>query len=593
MSYGGQSYAQGFFTPEDMATEQGIRRRQAYAQALLQGDTPQGAYGGLASAGNKLLGAFLSKQADTKEADLSKSAQESYAKNIAAFLGGDNAPPATPPVSISNSVGSGPQMNAASIPGGDSSGMEGPSSAPIQANAPKIPPQMPQSSPDMGIEGPVSPPAPIQSPSGQGSMPQPMLMAQNQAPVSAPAAAPQMTQMQRLLATGDPRLIQQFAPQIFTHQMDINDRKVIPISDQEALALHLRPGGVYGREAATGNLTTIQASDMKSQGAIDQALQEKINEANKVPVTAAEMLAHRDRQAANATSANQPHFVPYGSSSYIQNGKVINLPVGAGGADGSSPFGKGSDTAPSLQGQLGISSDGYNHLIGNYAAIGKGRPMQMASHEADAIIARSGFDPSVVRPQVQGYSDNVKINTMKANALDTLGKEIVGSVNNYAPVIDSLTNNGNLRLGNVGYELVGSAVNDKNAQKAVLFLNQMRADLAGFNAVSGGKIGLHGQVSTDNADFATADQIIKNGLSSGGAAAIAEGILATKQKNTAIAKQQAEEAQRGIWVALGRGAQFDALHKTQGGGSGGGGNGGGNSGGGKGLPPPPPGFVVH
>ena len=138
MSYAGQPMAQGFFTPEDLATEQGLRRRQAYAQALLQSDTPQGAYGGLASVGNKLLGAFLSKQADTKQTELSKSAQESYLKNLGSYLGGNDLSPVKPTIpalSVSNSVGSGPQMSTLSIPGGDASGMEGPSSAPSSPSA--------------------------------------------------------------------------------------------------------------------------------------------------------------------------------------------------------------------------------------------------------------------------------------------------------------------------------------------------------------------------------------------------------------------------------------------------------------------------
>ena len=258
MSFGGQSYGQGFFTPEDVATEQGLRRRQAYAQALMQGDTPQGAYGGLAAAGNKILGAFLSKQADTKEANLAKSAQESYAKNFQQWLGGGNSP--TPPVSVSNAVGSGPQMNAPQVPGGDASGMEGPSPAPT----------------------------PIPNATGPTPMPQAIPTAQGQAPAPTPMQAPQGGQqgptLQSLMATGDARLIQQFAPQMFTQDMarGENDRLynrtrgdlVHDKTMRQLTADEVKARGLQGNWEvdAFNNLHQIEKPDVLSQEAFDQKL---------------------------------------------------------------------------------------------------------------------------------------------------------------------------------------------------------------------------------------------------------------------------------------------------------------------------------
>lgn len=245
-------YAQGFFSPEEVATEQGLRRRQAYAQALLQGDMPSGQYGGLAAAGNKLLGAFLSNKADKQEQELAGSSQDRYSRDMAAFLKGDA--PAAPQTATSS--------QAPSVPSPQISNAAGP--------------DMPRDESGMAQGGQMMP-QPIPNAQGPSPMPQAMPNAQGQAPAPAPlqmAQSAQQSPMDRLLATHNPALIQQFAPQLFTHQMDVNDRKVIPLTDQEAIAAGLRPGGVYGREAATGNLTTIQPSDMKSQGAFNQGIQE-------------------------------------------------------------------------------------------------------------------------------------------------------------------------------------------------------------------------------------------------------------------------------------------------------------------------------
>lgn len=172
MSSAGRGYGEGFYYgPEDQEQLSALRRRQAYANALLQGDTPQGQYGGLASAGNKLLGAFLANRTDKQEGDLAHSAQDRYTSDMASFLKGG---------ATAAQVSNGPGMSAPTpIPSAT-----GPSPAP-QA----IP----------SAQGTAPPPTPLQT-------------AQDQSP------------MDRLLATRNPALIQQFAPQLFTHQQTRDDK---------------------------------------------------------------------------------------------------------------------------------------------------------------------------------------------------------------------------------------------------------------------------------------------------------------------------------------------------------------------------------
>lgn len=234
-------FAQGYFyTPEDQTQIDALTRQRKLALALQQqglqdpGDAP---YGGLASAGKSLAGALLGTGLDQKERDISRSAQDKYTRDLGAVLTGLTPPQATAPTApspqISNASGSGPQMTAASPAGG------------MPSQAPAMPP--------------AGGPSQVQAPAiGQ---PQAQPQAQPQQPYNPMAA---------LAATHNPYLMQQFGPKLFEHQMDVNDRKVTPLSDQEAMTLGLRPGGVYGREAATGNVTVIQPSDMKSSGAVQQ-----------------------------------------------------------------------------------------------------------------------------------------------------------------------------------------------------------------------------------------------------------------------------------------------------------------------------------
>lgn len=280
MSGFGQPYS--YLDPDSQEQLSAIKRRQAYAQALLQqggSDPGSAAYGGLANAGRSILGAFLANKADKSERDIVRSAQDKSTQDLVAFFGGGSQQsppqPMTPPVSVSNAAGSGPQMDAGPV--------QPPPSGPQQVQAPNIGP-----------------------------------------PVPSPQQAPQ-SPMDRLLATHNPALIQQFAPQLFTHQMDINDKKVIPLSDREAMTLGLRPGGVYGREAATGNLTVIQPSDMKSKGAFEQGIKEHQLE----QVLSPEALAQKERlerlsQGPAWAALNKPVSVGMGESLVNpKNGQVL------------------------------------------------------------------------------------------------------------------------------------------------------------------------------------------------------------------------------------------------------------------------------
>lgn len=115
MSGAGQGYGEGFFyTPEDQAAQQQIRRRQDYAKALLQGQGHQGQYGGLADAGSSIAGALLAKRADKDATGLASSAQAKMVEALKGIYQGNNGSGASP--QVSNMAGS-PQEMAGALKG--------------------------------------------------------------------------------------------------------------------------------------------------------------------------------------------------------------------------------------------------------------------------------------------------------------------------------------------------------------------------------------------------------------------------------------------------------------------------------------------
>lgn len=149
-----------FYTPENEEEAIALQRKRAYADALMQQNGTQGAYGGLADAGAKIAGALLGNKANRQTRDLAKSSGESYAKAMARLLGADmpGAGPAAP----------------------------GPA-APVE----------------MDENGAAIPSAPTAAGNGP---------------------SPRQSRMAQLLSTGDPRLIAQFAPTLFEHQLGREDK---------------------------------------------------------------------------------------------------------------------------------------------------------------------------------------------------------------------------------------------------------------------------------------------------------------------------------------------------------------------------------
>jgi hypothetical protein len=201
------SFGEGFFyTPEDQAQQEGIRCRQAYAQALMQARQHQGQYGGLADAGDKIAGALMGKRADKDAAKLATDSQSRYATDLSALLRGNQG--AVSPGSISNSAGT-PQ--------------------------------------ETDPEG---------NPMAQAQPPQSM------------AQAPQSF-ADRVAGSGNPALMFQFGPDIIKQQMQMDAKRVTPMSPQEVQALGLR--GIWGKDGA-GNPVPIQQSDVKSPEAERQQI---------------------------------------------------------------------------------------------------------------------------------------------------------------------------------------------------------------------------------------------------------------------------------------------------------------------------------
>lgn len=155
-----------FYEPQDAEQAETFRRKRAYADALLRDREPQGQFGGLAGAGQKIAAALLAKNADKGARELAQSSADRYAQAMTQFYGGGQLPQASAaPQQFDENGGAMPAAPQPAAPAMDENG------------------------------APIAPGAQIGAAMGGGS------------------------QMERLLATKNGALIRQLAPALFENQM--------------------------------------------------------------------------------------------------------------------------------------------------------------------------------------------------------------------------------------------------------------------------------------------------------------------------------------------------------------------------------------
>lgn len=240
---------------------------------------------------------------------------------------------------------------------------------------------------------------------------------------------------------------------------------------------------------------------------------------------------------------------------------IINNPIPTPGT-GPVNLGTPDPTAPNITGQTGLSMNGFNYLVGNMAAMGRDKETRnKAAAEAGAFAAKSGTDVATIKARYTALNNTLQNNLQRANQMEVLEQEVQGTVQNLAPVADKISPS-NIKWTREGVQFVGGIQNDPNVQEYTTYLNQLRADLAGFNAVSGGKMTENGNARTDESDFAAAEKIIGNGLNSGGARGLAHAIQMTGQKNRAIVDTAVDNANKRVWDLFGVGKNYHATGKS-------------------------------
>lgn len=230
-----------------------------------------------------------------------------------------------------------------------------------------------------------------------------------------------------------------------------------------------------------------------------------------------------------------------------QTGQTIkNL----GGSNGTS--GGQADTLPpdpqsqSILRQTGLSIAAFNYLTQGSSSMARmdQNTRQKIMNEAQNWANKNGIDISTFKSQYEAYNDALQKNISRVNQVKVAEGELGGTLQNLASAADDASFK-NMKWANVAKLFAGQQFNDANVSKYAFHLNQLRSELALYNAAASGK------TSTDQADYNEAERIIKDGFAKGSITGFQQALTNSVSKMDSVLQQNVQRTQGQVWDLFG------------------------------------------
>jgi hypothetical protein len=260
--------------------------------------------------------------------------------------------------------------------------------------------------------------------------------------------------------------------------------------------------------------------------------------------------------SADAIKAN-PGLAKETAGSYVKDlaGKVGLDVIGAKSAAAPEPVDPNSQ---SILAQTGLSLPGFMALTGDSSKLPRDKASRnRAFKEAEAFANARGVDASTLASQYKAYNETLESNIKRVNNTKIMEGELAGTIDNLKPVADA-AGMGRLRVGNLAKQFAEGEFNDPTMQQYAFQLNQLRAELAGYNGALQGRTG----ASLTENDYHEAERVIKNGLDSGAADGLLKSVHSATEKMRGVLESSVDNSRKAVWDLFGVGGKFKPQYKV-------------------------------
>lgn len=212
-------------------------------------------------------------------------------------------------------------------------------------------------------------------------------------------------------------------------------------------------------------------------------------------------------------------------------------------------------TSKSLNGVTGLSQLAIDRLTGAPNQPRSAAVVRAVDKEISDYSVRNNVNLSTLRSKAAGIQNTLTNNVERNNQANILEQELAASIDTVTPYLNKVNIN-NLNKANILSVWAGKQVNDPNAQVVADQLARARDELAGYNAVAGGHLTVQGRPDPTPKNYQDAEKTLLDGITAGGAAALAKSVSLSAQKNRQILNKSIQQADYQLWDALGKGEEY-------------------------------------
>jgi hypothetical protein len=217
-----------------------------------------------------------------------------------------------------------------------------------------------------------------------------------------------------------------------------------------------------------------------------------------------------------------------------------------------------------ILGQTGLSQNAFLAATGQTSSLPRDRNTRnAATREWQNYAVQHGIDTSTFVARYHAITKTLEANALRNNQAEVSQEELDSTLQNIKVAADEASF-GRLRWGNIAKVFAGQEVNDAAVTKYKFHLEQLRSELAMYNAAIGGQIDANGNIREVNQnDLARADSIIRDGFAAGSIDGFAAALTASRDKMKVVLDNSVTSQNKRVWDLFGVGGNYKRGGVTQ------------------------------
>jgi hypothetical protein len=213
----------------------------------------------------------------------------------------------------------------------------------------------------------------------------------------------------------------------------------------------------------------------------------------------------------------------------------------------------------SILAQTGLSMPAFAYLTQGTTALTRMTASQRLQYinEAQNWANTKGIDVSTLKSQYSALGKTVEANVLRNNQAKVAESEIDATLTNLkeAAQAEGLSS---LKVANVAKLFAGKQFNDNDVTRYAFHLNQLRNEMAMYNAAAAGQIDANGnirEIAKSEMDR-IAEQTITNGIANGGIDGLETALKASVSKMGTVLQSSISAQNRQVWDLFGVGSNY-------------------------------------